>query len=73
MSGIDLLDSKQLAEFARMKPREIKADAQKTVAHAQKSCTKMSGIALLQENLCTLTASDSMSAECDRVESTKLK
>ncbi|KAG8514416.1 Transcriptional repressor protein YY1, partial [Galemys pyrenaicus] len=40
--GIDLSDPKQLAEFARMKPRKIKEDdAPRTIACPHKGCTKM--------------------------------
>ncbi|CAL8314055.1 unnamed protein product [Boreogadus saida] len=75
--GIDLSDPKQLAEFARMKPRKIKEDdAPRTIACPHKGCTKMfRDNSAMRKHLHTHGPRVHVCAECGKafVESSKLK
>ncbi|KAK2118255.1 hypothetical protein P7K49_005142 [Saguinus oedipus] len=75
--GIDLSDPKQLAEFARMKPRKIKEDdAPRTIACPHKGCTKTFRDNLaMRKHLHTYGPRVPFCAECGKafVESSKLK
>ncbi|XP_061900975.1 transcriptional repressor protein YY1b isoform X2 [Entelurus aequoreus] len=75
--GIDLSDPKQLAEFARMKPRKVKEDdAPRTIACPHKGCTKMfRDNSAMRKHLHTHGPRVHVCAECGKafVESSKLK
>ncbi|GCB66759.1 transcriptional repressor protein YY1a [Scyliorhinus torazame] len=75
--GIDLSDPKQLAEFARMKPRKQKEDdAPRTIACPHKGCTKMfRDNSAMRKHLHTHGPRVHVCAECGKafVESSKLK
>ncbi|XP_059354064.1 transcriptional repressor protein YY1-like isoform X2 [Carassius carassius] len=75
--GIDLSDPKQLAEFARMKPRKIKEDdAPRTIACPHKGCSKMfRDNSAMRKHLHTHGPRVHVCAECGKafVESSKLK
>ncbi|XP_031644311.1 zinc finger protein 708-like isoform X3 [Oncorhynchus kisutch] len=75
--GIDLSDPKQLAEFARMKPRKIKEDdSPRTIACPHKGCTKMfRDNSAMRKHLHTHGPRVHVCAECGKafVESSKLK
>ncbi|XP_057715299.1 transcriptional repressor protein YY1a isoform X2 [Corythoichthys intestinalis] len=75
--GIDLSDPKQLAEFARMKPKKVKEDdAPRTIACPHKGCTKMfRDNSAMRKHLHTHGPRVHVCAECGKafVESSKLK
>uniref|UniRef100_A0A8C6TZ40 YY1 transcription factor a n=1 Tax=Neogobius melanostomus TaxID=47308 RepID=A0A8C6TZ40_9GOBI len=75
--GIDLSDPKQLAEFARMKPRKVKEDdAPRTIACPHKGCSKMfRDNSAMRKHLHTHGPRVHVCAECGKafVESSKLK
>ncbi|XP_076834037.1 transcriptional repressor protein YY1a [Brachyhypopomus gauderio] len=75
--GIDLSDPKQLAEFARMKPRKMKEDdSPRTIACPHKGCTKMfRDNSAMRKHLHTHGPRVHVCAECGKafVESSKLK
>ncbi|KAF5899584.1 transcriptional repressor protein YY1-like, partial [Clarias magur] len=75
--GIDLSDPKQLAEFARMKPRKIKEDdSPRTIACPHKGCSKMfRDNSAMRKHLHTHGPRVHVCAECGKafVESSKLK
>lgn len=75
--GIDLSDPKQLAEFARMKPKKIKEDdAPRTIACPHKGCSKMfRDNSAMRKHLHTHGPRVHVCAECGKafVESSKLK
>ncbi|XP_028852226.1 transcriptional repressor protein YY1a [Denticeps clupeoides] len=75
--GIDLSDPKQLAEFARMKPRKIKEDdTPRTIACPHKGCSKMfRDNSAMRKHLHTHGPRVHVCAECGKafVESSKLK
>lgn len=75
--GIDLSDPKQLAEFARMKPKKIKEDdSPRTIACPHKGCTKMfRDNSAMRKHLHTHGPRVHVCAECGKafVESSKLK
>uniref|UniRef100_A0A8C2V5C1 C2H2-type domain-containing protein n=1 Tax=Chinchilla lanigera TaxID=34839 RepID=A0A8C2V5C1_CHILA len=74
--GSDLSDRKQLAEFARMKPRKIKDDAPRTIACPHKGCTKMlRDNSSMRKHLHTHGPRVHVCVECGKafVESSKLK
>ncbi|CAL1575110.1 unnamed protein product [Knipowitschia caucasica] len=75
--GIDLSDPKQLAEFARMKPRKVKEDdSPRTIACPHKGCSKMfRDNSAMRKHLHTHGPRVHVCAECGKafVESSKLK
>ncbi|KAM9777331.1 transcriptional repressor protein YY1a [Neosynchiropus ocellatus] len=75
--GIDLSDPKQLAEFARMKPKKVKEDeAPRTIACPHKGCAKMfRDNSAMRKHLHTHGPRVHVCAECGKafVESSKLK
>ncbi|KAF7704290.1 transcriptional repressor protein YY1a [Silurus meridionalis] len=75
--GIDLSDPKQLAEFARMKPRKMKEDdSPRTIACPHKGCSKMfRDNSAMRKHLHTHGPRVHVCAECGKafVESSKLK
>ncbi|XP_048585773.1 transcriptional repressor protein YY1 isoform X2 [Nematostella vectensis] len=77
LPGIDLSDPKQLAEFARMRPKKVKEeDTQRTIACPHKGCTKMfRDNSAMRKHLHTHGPRVHVCAECGKafVESSKLK
>ncbi|XP_064622008.1 transcriptional repressor protein YY1-like isoform X2 [Lineus longissimus] len=74
--GLDLSDPKQLAEFARMKPRKPQDDVPRTVPCPHKGCTKMfRDNSAMRKHLHTHGPRVHVCAECGKafVESSKLK
>uniref|UniRef100_A0A8C4N2W5 YY1 transcription factor a n=1 Tax=Eptatretus burgeri TaxID=7764 RepID=A0A8C4N2W5_EPTBU len=75
--GVDLSDPKQLAEFARMKPRKPKEeDSPRTIACPHKGCNKMfRDNSAMRKHLHTHGPRVHVCAECGKafVESSKLK
>ncbi|XP_077538188.1 transcription factor YY2-like isoform X3 [Haemaphysalis longicornis] len=74
--GVDLSDPKQLAEFAKMKPRKQSDDVARTIACPHKGCTKMfRDNSAMRKHLHTHGPRVHVCAECGKafVESSKLK
>ncbi|XP_013780586.1 transcriptional repressor protein YY1-like isoform X1 [Limulus polyphemus] len=74
--GVDLSDPKQLAEFAKMKPRKQTDDVARTIACPHKGCTKMfRDNSAMRKHLHTHGPRVHVCAECGKafVESSKLK
>uniref|UniRef100_T1IWV8 C2H2-type domain-containing protein n=1 Tax=Strigamia maritima TaxID=126957 RepID=T1IWV8_STRMM len=74
--GVDLSDPKQLAEFAKMKPRKHSDDVARTIACPHKGCTKMfRDNSAMRKHLHTHGPRVHVCAECGKafVESSKLK
>ncbi|XP_020604261.1 transcriptional repressor protein YY1-like isoform X3 [Orbicella faveolata] len=77
LPGIDLSDPKQLAEFARMRPKKMKEEeGARTIACPHKGCTKMfRDNSAMRKHLHTHGPRVHVCAECGKafVESSKLK
>ncbi|GIY87527.1 transcriptional repressor protein YY1 [Caerostris extrusa] len=76
LPGVDLSDPKQLAEFAKMKPRKLSDDLSKTIACPHKGCIKMfRDNSAMRKHLHTHGPRVHVCAECGKafVESSKLK
>ncbi|XP_035229409.1 transcriptional repressor protein YY1 isoform X1 [Stegodyphus dumicola] len=76
LPGVDLSDPKQLAEFAKMKPRKLSDDLSRTIACPHKGCTKMfRDNSAMRKHLHTHGPRVHVCAECGKafVESSKLK
>ncbi|XP_054709754.1 transcriptional repressor protein YY1-like isoform X2 [Uloborus diversus] len=77
LPGVDLSDPKQLAEFAKMKPRKLSEDdLTRTIACPHKGCTKMfRDNSAMRKHLHTHGPRVHVCAECGKafVESSKLK
>jgi len=74
--GLDLSDPKQLAEFARIKPKKQTDDAPRTIACPHKGCSKMfRDNSAMRKHLHTHGPRVHVCAECGKafVESSKLK
>ncbi|KAG8192819.1 hypothetical protein JTE90_014601 [Oedothorax gibbosus] len=74
--GVDLSDPKQLAEFAKMKPRKQNDDIARTIACPHKGCNKMfRDNSAMRKHLHTHGPRVHVCAECGKafVESSKLK
>ncbi|OXA42793.1 transcriptional repressor protein YY1 [Folsomia candida] len=74
--GLDLSDPKQLAEFARLKPKKPADDVARTIACPHKGCTKMfRDNSAMRKHLHTHGPRVHVCAECGKafVESSKLK
>ncbi|KFM82896.1 Transcriptional repressor protein YY1, partial [Stegodyphus mimosarum] len=74
--GVDLSDPKQLAEFAKMKPRKQNDDVARTIACPHKGCNKMfRDNSAMRKHLHTHGPRVHVCAECGKafVESSKLK
>jgi len=74
--GLDLSDPKQLAEFARLKPKKTVDDVARTIACPHKGCTKMfRDNSAMRKHLHTHGPRVHVCAECGKafVESSKLK
>jgi transcription factor YY len=74
--GLDLSDPKQLAEFARLKPKKNVDDVARTIACPHKGCTKMfRDNSAMRKHLHTHGPRVHVCAECGKafVESSKLK
>ncbi|XP_014672127.1 PREDICTED: transcriptional repressor protein YY1-like [Priapulus caudatus] len=74
--GVDLSDPKQLAEFARLKPKRQSEDMPRTVTCPHKGCTKMfRDNSAMRKHLHTHGPRVHVCAECGKafVESSKLK
>lgn len=74
--GLDLSDPKQLAEFARLKPKKPVDDVARTIACPHKGCTKMfRDNSAMRKHLHTHGPRVHVCAECGKafVESSKLK
>ncbi|GFQ73146.1 transcriptional repressor protein YY1 [Trichonephila clavata] len=76
LPGVDLSDPKQLAEFAKMKPRKLSDDLTRTIACPHKGCIKMfRDNSAMRKHLHTHGPRVHVCAECGKafVESSKLK
>ncbi|XP_055926694.1 transcriptional repressor protein YY1-like [Argiope bruennichi] len=76
LPGVDLSDPKQLAEFAKMKPRKLADDLSRTIACPHKGCLKMfRDNSAMRKHLHTHGPRVHVCAECGKafVESSKLK
>ncbi|GFS39266.1 transcriptional repressor protein YY1 [Nephila pilipes] len=76
LPGVDLSDPKQLAEFAKMKPRKLSDDLSRTIACPHKGCIKMfRDNSAMRKHLHTHGPRVHVCAECGKafVESSKLK